>query len=112
MLSEAWQAIAERDYHALRCLAGVAPVTRQTGKKTVVQMRYACNERLRDALYYWSLSSSQWDPKSKALYAAQRNKGHKLGRALRGIADRLLDVLISMLRHRTLFDPQRRVVAA
>src|SRR5258708_2032167 len=68
MLSEALQAIAERDYHALRCLAGVAPVTRQTGKKTVVQMRYACNERLRDALYYWSLSSSQCDPKTQPLY--------------------------------------------
>jgi hypothetical protein len=33
MLSEAAQALAERDYHALRCYAGAAPITRQSGKK-------------------------------------------------------------------------------
>lgn len=32
MLAEAAQALAERDYHALRAYAGVAPVTRQSGK--------------------------------------------------------------------------------
>ena len=39
MLSEACQAIAERDYHGLRCYCGSAPVTRQSGKKSVVLMR-------------------------------------------------------------------------
>jgi transposase len=39
MLSEASQAIADRDYHALRSYAGTAPITRQSGKKTVVSMR-------------------------------------------------------------------------
>jgi len=31
MLSEASQAIAERDYHGLRCYTGAAPITRQSG---------------------------------------------------------------------------------
>jgi transposase len=35
MLSEASQAIAERDYHALRCYSGSAPITHQSGKKKV-----------------------------------------------------------------------------
>jgi transposase len=33
MLAEASQALAERDYHALRSYTGVAPVTRQSGKR-------------------------------------------------------------------------------
>lgn len=109
MLSEASQAIAERDYHGLRCYAGTAPITRQSGKKRVILMRQGCNERLRNAVYHWSRVSVVCDPKSKTLYAQMRAKGHSHGRALRGIADRWLAVLVSMLKQGTLYDPKRRV---
>jgi len=109
MLSEAGQALADRDYHGLRCQAGAAPITRQSGKKKVVGMRYACSQRLRNAVYYWALNSISRDEKSKRTYEEMRARGKSHGRALRGIADRWLDVLIAMLRHRTLFDPLRRV---
>jgi transposase len=105
MLSEASQALADRDYHGLRCYAGTAPITRQSGKKTVVLMRYSCNERLRNALYHWSRVSIIRDPRSRTNYAQLRAKGHSHGRALRGIADRWLRVLIAMLKSRTLYDP-------
>jgi transposase len=108
MLSEAPQAIAERDYHALRCYSGAAPVTRQSGKKTVIIMRRGCNERMRNALYHWSRVSIACDPASKEAYSKMRARGHSHGRALRGMADRWLAVLVSMLIHRTLYDPQRR----
>jgi len=108
MLSEASQAIAERDYHALRCYSGAAPITRQSGKKKVVLMRRGCNERLRNALYHWSRTSIVWDAASKKRYAALRACGHSHGRALRAMADRWLKVLISMLRNQTLYDVQRR----
>jgi transposase len=108
MLGEASQAIAERDYHALRCYAGAAPVTRQSGKKTVILMRRGCNERMRNALYHWSRVSIACDQASKDAYARMRAAGHSHGRALRGLADRWLEVLVSMLRHNTLYDPQRR----
>jgi transposase len=106
MLSEAAQAIAERDYHALRCYSGAAPITRQSGKKKSVKMRRGCNERLRNALYHWARTSVVWDAKSKNKYAQMRACGHSHGRALRGMADRWLKVLISLLRHGTLYDPQ------
>ena len=108
MLSEASQAIAERDYHALRCYGGAAPITRQSGKKKSVSMRQGCNERLRNALYHWSRTSVVWDPVSKNTYAQMRSRGHSHGRALRGIADRWLKVLVCMLRNNTLYDLQRR----
>lgn len=107
MLSEASQAIADRDYHALRCYSGAAPITRQSGKKKTVVMRRGVNERLRNALYHWARVSVVYDPQSKKRYAAMRACGHSHGRALRGMADRWLKVLTSMLTTRTLYDPQR-----
>lgn len=108
MLAEASQPLAERDYHALRSYAGSAPITRRSGKKTIVQMRQGCNPRLRDALYHWARVSIQTDPHSRAHYAALRRKGHSHGRALRGVADRWLAVLVAMLRTGVPYDPCRR----
>lgn len=123
MLAEASQPLAARDYHALRVQAGVAPVTVQTGKQTQrrkkstdrgrvrrprVSMRYACNRRLREALYHWARISSQCDPISKAKYQEHRAQGHSHGRALRSIGDGLLSVLVAMLTKGTLYDPSRR----
>jgi len=105
MLAEASQPLAERDYHALRSYAGAAPITRQSGKRRIVVMRQSCNPRLRDALYHWARVSTQNDERSKQHYAQLRGKGHSHGRALRGLADRLLTVLIAMLQTKTLYTP-------
>ena len=49
LLAEASDAVQRRDYDALRCLCGVAPVTRRSGKSLIVTRRLATHERLRDA---------------------------------------------------------------
>lgn len=108
MLGEAAQALAERDYPLLRALCGVAPVTRQSGKRKVVLRRYACNPRLREALYHAARVHSQCDLRAKQHYAALRQKGHTHGRALRTIGDRLLAVLVAMLRSQARYDTERR----
>ena len=54
LLTEAAQPLQARDYHALRALAGVAPVTRQSGKQRFVLRRLACNKRLQTAVHHWS----------------------------------------------------------
>jgi transposase len=107
MLAEATQPLAERDYHALRCYAGSAPVTRQSGKRKLVMMRYGCNQRLRNALYYWSLASLK-DDWARDYYAHQRARGSSHGSALRSLADRWLAVLLAMLQSGTLYDAARR----
>jgi transposase len=108
MLAEASQALAQRDYHAIRSYAGSAPITRQSGKKKTVLMRRSCNPRMRTAFYHWSRISMQHDKHSKEHYAKLRRAGHTHGRALRGVVDRLLPVLMAMLKSRTLYDGQRR----
>jgi Transposase/Transposase IS116/IS110/IS902 family len=110
MLTEASTALRDRDYQALRTQAGVAPVSSQTGKqrRPTVSMRRACNPRLRNAVYHWANVNAQRDCVSRAHYARMRRAGHSHGRALRGVADRLLAMLVAMLRSGSLYDPRRR----
>ncbi len=108
ILTEASQSLAERDYRGLRCYGGTAPVTRQSGKTKTVIIRRGCNNRLRDALYHWARVSIQKDRHSREHYDALRHSGHGHTRALRGVADRWLAVLIAMLKTGTLYDPGRR----
>ncbi len=105
MLAEASEAIQDRDYHALRSYGGAAPITRRSGKSRVVLMRRGCNIRLRNAFYHWARVSAQHDERSQRQYQQLRAKGHSHGRALRGVTDRLLAVLIAMLQAGTLYDP-------
>lgn len=108
MLAEAWRPLASRDYHALRAQGGSAPVTRQSGKRRLVAMRYACNTRLRTALHHWGSCAKDRDPLAREHYLALRQRGYNHARAVRGVIDRLLAVLIAMLRTQTLYDPTRR----
>src|SRR5439155_6794179 len=97
LLAEVWQPLRRRDYHALRSLSGVAPVTSRSGKTCVVVRRYACNKRLANALYHWARLATQHDALSRRRYAALRQRGHSHGRALRTVADRLLSVACTLL---------------
>ena len=105
LLAEASDALQRRDYHALRCLCGVAPVTKRSGKSRFVIRRLAVQWRLTDAAYHWARVAVQKDPTSRAKYAALRRRGHGHARALRSVADRLLAVACAMLENQTLFDP-------
>lgn len=104
LLAEASEPLRRRDYHALRCLSGVAPVTKRSGKTMLVQRRRAANPRLVAALYHWARVAAQHDPRSRAKYAALRQRGHSHPRALRSVGDRLLLVACKMLETQTDFD--------
>ena len=104
LLVEATEPLRRRDYHALRALAGVAPVTRQSGKQRFVIRRLACNRRLQSAVHHWSRVAIQYDAKTRRRYDALRQRGHGHARALRGVGDRLLFALCATLKHRTAYD--------
>lgn len=103
LFAEGCDALKRRDYAALRSLAGVAPVTKRSGKSCVVVRRHACHPRLANAVYHWARTATQHDHISRDKYAALRARGHTHGRALRSVADRLLNVACSMLRNGTTF---------
>ena len=107
LFAEAAQPLAERDYQVLRTQGGVAPVTKQSGKRRVVVMRRGCNPRLRQALYHMGRVAMQRDAHFSRVYVALRAKGQRHGQALRNIGDRLLRILMAMLRNRTCYDASR-----
>ena len=115
LLAEAHQALADRDYSRLRKRAGVAPITRQTGRRPhgprregslLVLMRRACDTRLRTAVYHWARVAVQRDPHFKARYAALRSRGLSHPTALRVVGDGLLRLACALLRNRTLYQPE------
>jgi len=110
LLAEASDALQRRDYHALRCLTGIAPVTKRSGKSCFVQRRYACHHRLRNAVFQWARVAIQHDPISRAKYDALRARGCGHARSLRSVADRLLNVACSMLKSGSTFDPGRSTI--
>ncbi len=105
LLTEAAEPLARRDYAALRTLSGVAPVTKRSGKSCIVVMRYAAQVRLRNAVFHWARVAVLNDRRCRGRYEALRARGHSYGRALRGVADRLLGVACVLLQRQILFDP-------
>jgi transposase len=116
LLAEAGPQVARRSYAELRSVCGVAPVTKSSGKKRtrskwqrgnapangVVVMRQAANMRLRDAMHHAGTAAIR-DPRFKPIYARLRAAGANHARAIRGVGDRLLHVIVGMLRSRTLY---------
>ena len=70
-------------------------------------MRRGCNPRLRHALYHMARVAVQRAGYFARLYAALKAKGQRHGRAMRSIGDRLLRMLVAMLRDRTCYDASR-----
>ena len=75
LITEAFDALSQRDYDALRAHGGTAPVTRRSGKSTHIVMRYGCNQRFRTALYHWARTSVMHEERSKHHYARLRGAG-------------------------------------
>ncbi len=105
LLTEAGDPLAHRDHAALRTLSGVAPVPKRSGKTCIVVMRYAAQVRLRQAVFHWARVAILHDPKSRSRYDALRGRGHSYGRALRGVADRLLGLACVLLQRQVVFNP-------
>lgn len=92
------------DLTTLRAYAGTSPVTVSSGKYCAVHFRRACNHHLRNALHsaaQTAISKAAW---ARALYDRLRSAGKSHGRALRAVADQLIQMLYIMLVRRTPYD--------
>ena len=56
-------------------------------------------------VYHWARVATQHDLKSRTRYVMLRRRGHSHGRAIRGVADKLLAVACVLLQRQALFDP-------
>ena len=108
LIAEAWSLVRRRDFEAIRCLGGVAPVTRQSGRaKQVVRRRAVC-KCLSAAFHVLGGIAVKHDPVSRARYEELRGKGHSYCRSVRTVCDRLLFVARVILEKGELFDKEFR----
>lgn len=112
VLVESGTAFSRRDYHALRASAGTAPVTKQSGRSCRISMRRACNHRLQQAVHHWAANAMLKDPRLRLIFDRLRSRGCSYGRALRGVADRLLHLLVVLLERDVCYDISKRQVVA
>lgn len=96
---------------ALLAEAGLAPVTRSSGKTTRVRMRRACNTRLRDTFNWWAYTLKRIDPVTRQRYLAARDRGQHAHRALRGVGSRWARILWRCWQDHTIYDPERTPTA-
>jgi transposase len=92
------------DARARKNYSGQSPITRASGKKTIVMARYATNNRLGDALHAQALSALNASPGARAYYDTLRARkvGHHA--ALRQLANRLVGILHGCLKTGTKYD--------
>jgi transposase len=89
---------------SLQCLAGMAPVSFQSGQIHRVRMRRCCNPHLRHAVHLWADCSRAMCGWAQAYYKAQRERGKSHACAVRCLGHRWLEVLWKMWQTQTRYD--------
>jgi len=85
--------------------AGVAPVTKASGKHRSVACRFACNKRLRFALTTWADNSRHAHPWAAAVYRNARARGCDHPHAIRILGRAWSRVLWRCWQDATSYDP-------
>jgi transposase len=91
--------------------AGVAPITRESGKHRAVGFRWACNKRLRLALTCLADTSRHSAPWAAAAYQRARDRGCDHPHAIRIIARTWCRVIWTCWQKRIPYDPTKHGVA-
>jgi transposase len=85
-------------------LSGIAPVTKSSGKSTVVHVRYACPKFLRQTFHEFaqhSLKGSRW---AQAYVAMRLAHGHRYHTIIRGLAFKWQRIITRCWQARTTYD--------
>ena len=91
--------------------AGVAPVTRQSGKSRGVVFRWACNRRLRRAVTCFADNSRHASAWAAEIYRRARARGCRHPHAIRVLARAWIRILWKAWTDRTTYDPDAHVAA-
>jgi transposase len=92
------------DADSLRCYAGTAPVSYQSGQVHKVYLRRQCNKPLRCAVHLWADLSRRWCQWAQIYYQQLRKKGKSHAQAVRCLGHRWLKILWRMWQTKTVYD--------
>jgi hypothetical protein len=92
--------------------AGLAPVTRTSGRSRNVRFRYADNTRLRESAMWWAYNSMKESPWAAAAFREARDqRGQRYHRALRGLSARWMRILWGCWTNNEPYDPEKHASA-
>jgi transposase len=94
----------------LQCFAGTAPVTKQSGRMRIVQVRRACSMSLRTAVHLWCDCSRLKCARAQAYYQKKREQRMNHAQALRRLGQRWLKILFAMWREKKPYDEARHTL--
>ena len=95
----------------LAAVAGVTPVTKESGKSRFVAFRWACNHRLRAAITCLADNSRHASAWAANIYDNARTRGCDHPHAIRVLARAWLRVIWRAWKDRQPYDPERHVGA-
>jgi transposase len=81
-------------------LAGIAPVTEKSGKKSFVHWRYACSKFVRQTFQEFADHSRRWCEWAKAHYELLRRRGKSHNAAVRALAYKWIRILFRCWKDR------------
>ena len=92
---------------AVAALAGMTPVTNQSGKHTAVHFRWACNKRLRKAVATFADNSRHASPWAEHIYRQAIARGHDHPHAIRVLARAWIRVIYRCWLDGVPYDPAK-----
>jgi transposase len=92
---------------SIAALAGVSPVTKESGKHRAVHFRWACNKRFRVAITTFADNSRHANPWAARVYANARARGHDHPHAIRVLARAWIRVIWRCWIDQVPYDPAR-----
>jgi transposase len=97
---------------SVAALAGVTPVTRQSGKHRDVHFRWACNKRFRAAVTTFAGNSRHASPRAAKIYEQARTAGKDHPHAIRILARAWIRVIWRCWLDGVPYDPAQHGAAA
>jgi transposase len=94
------------DEESLAALAGVAPVTRASGKMHAVGFRYACDKKLRNALINFADDSRHASPWAAKTYNDAITRGKRHPHAVRILARAWVRIIWRCWQDHTAYNPE------
>jgi transposase len=91
----------------VQSLSGIAPVTKRSGKSTVVRRRHACNKFLRQTFHEYAAQSLKYSAWARAYYDMMKAKRAGHHAALRSLAFKWIRILYRCWTERQLYDESR-----
>lgn len=90
---------------SIAALAGVTPVTKESGKHRAVHFRWACNKRFRVAMTTFADNSRHASPWATKIYTDARARGHDHPHAVRVLARAWIRVIWRCWIDQVPYDP-------